>query len=124
MKHRRLRATAPVRPAAFYITDIQELQVICIVFQVNHITLGAACIRGTCAIGALHRLQVRQRRVLPGEFIKDNLVGLADALFDIDLGDEPPFRRLARVATGAALESTRLVLNLKTQICAACGAEL
>jgi len=83
-----------VRATGLHITDIEEFQVLGIILQVNNIAVRSASVRGTRAIWTLHRLQVRQSRVLPGKLVQDNLVRLTDALLDIDLRHETPFCRL------------------------------
>ena len=73
-----LRAAAPLLTT--HVADIEILQILRIILDVDHILLRAGAVRCTITTRTLHRLQVRQCRILPGELIEQNLIAFARAL--------------------------------------------
>lgn len=62
------------------ITDIHVLQILRVIFDIDHVLLRATTIRLTVFARTLHSLQVRESGILPGEFVQEDLVRLTRAL--------------------------------------------
>ena len=62
------------------IAYIHILQILRVVFDIDYVLLCPTTIRLTVFARTLHRLQVRESGILPGEFVQQNLIGLTRAL--------------------------------------------
>jgi hypothetical protein len=102
-----------------HITDVQILQIRLVVFDINDVLLGTAAVGCAHRIGTLHRLQMRERRILPGKLIHENLICLARALLYKRLGQERALGFLLRVAAIPANAHTVRILYIQIQIVAA-----
>jgi len=111
---RPLSARPPMLPAN--ITDIEILQICRIILNINDILRSPAHIRLTLRLRTLHRMKMRQRRILPGKFIEQDFVPLARPLLDKRLRNERSIRLLFRISTIPTEPNTLILLHVQMKI--------